>query len=228
MLRGLFLAVCLAFPWPGFANDAQSMKSILLVARKDLPDRFFRDSVVLITPSASGPPIGVIVNRPTEVPLSKVFPDMEKLGSVEEKLYFGGPVMPQQLVAVFRAAAPREGALEVLDGVYMSSDRDLFKELLARPNPVDGLRIFAGYAGWGPGQLESEVARGDWHLAPADARTLFGIKPDRLWGVLERRASAKKTRFSPFPGEARAPGPASARARAAIDRPSDPVAPPRS
>lgn len=227
MLRSLFLALCLVFPWPGFGGDAPSMKSILLVARKGLPDPFFRESVVLITPSASGPPIGVIVNRPTAVPLSGVFPDIEKLRSVDEKLYFGGPVMRQQLVAVFRAATPPEGALEVLDGVYMSSSRELFRALLGRPDPVDGLRIFAGYAGWAPGQLEAEVARGDWHLAPADARTLFGIKPERLWQELERRASAKKTRLT-SPGEARARDPASARARAAIDRPSAPVAPPRS
>ena len=180
-----------------FASDIASMKSILLVARKDLPDPFFRESVVLITPSAGGPPIGVIVNRPTGVPLSGVFPDIETLKSRNDKLFFGGPVQREQLVLVFRATAPREGALEVLDGVYMTSDRDVFRELLARPNPLEGLRVFAGYAGWAPGQLENEVARGDWHLAPADARVLFGTAPDKLWEDLERRASATKTRFIP-------------------------------
>ena len=189
------LLLCLAAP--SFASDISSMKSILLVARKDLPDPFFRESVVLITPSAGGPPIGVIVNRPTGVPLSGVFPDIEALKSRNEKLFFGGPVQREQLVLVFRAAAPREGALEVLDGVYMTSDRDVFRELLARPNPLEGLRVFAGYAGWAPGQLENEVARGDWHLAPADARVLFGTTPDKLWEELERRASATKTRFIP-------------------------------
>jgi putative transcriptional regulator len=208
-VRLLCLVLICGLAGPGFGADVASMKSILLVARKDLPDPFFRESVVLITQSAGGTPIGLIVNRPTDVPLSRVFPDVEALSSRDEKLFFGGPVMPEQLVAVFRAAAPRTGALEVLEGVYMSSTRDVFRELLARDNPVDGLRVFAGYAGWAPGQLEAEVARGDWHLTAADARTLFGLKPDSLWRELERRASAKKSLFIPSSSEARARGPAS-------------------
>lgn len=209
MVRSLCFALLLGLVAPSFANDIAAMKSILLVARKDLPDPFFRESVVLITPSAGGAPIGVIVNRPTGVPLTGVFPEVESLKSRSEKLFFGGPVSREQLVVVFRATAPREGALEVLDGVYMTSDRDVFRELLARPNPVDGLRVFAGYAGWAPGQLENEVARGDWHLAPADARVLFGTPPDKLWEDLERRASATKTRFTPSPRAMPARDPAS-------------------
>src|ERR1700682_4928888 len=153
MLRSLFLAMLLGCAWPSFGGDVASMKSILLVARKNLPDPFFRDSVVLITQSPGGPPIGVIVNRPTEVPLSRVFPDIERLRTRDEKLFFGGPVLPEQLVAVFRAAVPPTAAIEVLDGVYMTSSRELFRELLACENPVDGLRVFAGYAGWASGQL---------------------------------------------------------------------------
>jgi putative transcriptional regulator len=184
----------LGFALPAFGDDAQPMKSILLVARKNLPDPFFRDSVVLVTQSDGRAPTGVIVNRPTDVPLSRVFPDIERLRSRDEKLFFGGPVMPEQLVVLFRSAVPSTAAIEVLDGIYMSSSRELFRELLGRGNPVEGLRIFAGYAGWAPGQLESEVARGDWHLATADARTVFEMKPERLWQELERRASAKKIR----------------------------------
>jgi putative transcriptional regulator len=227
VVRSLWLALLLALAFPSFASDMSQVKSILLVARKDLPDPFFRDSVVLITPSgpqgaslgagpqgasrgaAGGPPIGVIVNRPTKVPLSGVFPEVEGLRSRDEKLFFGGPVAREQLVVVFRATAPREGALEVLDGVFMTSNRDVFRELLARPNPVEGLKVFAGYAGWAPGQLEAEVARGDWHLAPADARVLFGTPPDKLWEELERRASATKTRFTPSSRAGPARGPVS-------------------
>lgn len=194
MVRSLCLVLLFGFALPAFGSDDQSMKSILLVARKNLPDPFFRDSVVLITQSAGGPPIGVIVNRPTEVPLSRVFPDIERLRSRDERLFFGGPVMREQLVAVFRAAIPPKAATEVLDGVFMSSSRELVLELLGRENPVEGLRVFAGHAGWAPGQLESEVARGDWHLATADARMVFEVKPERLWQELERRASAKKVR----------------------------------
>jgi putative transcriptional regulator len=194
VVRSICLLLVLGLASPTFGDDAQPMKSILPVARKNLPDPFFRNSVVLVTRSGGPVPVGVIVNRPTDVPLSRVFPDIERLRLREETLFFGGPVTPEQLVVVFRAAVPPTEAIEVLEGVYMSASGELLRELLGRENPVEGLRIFAGYAGWAPGQLESEVTRADWHLATADARMIFDEKPERLWQELERRASATTVR----------------------------------
>jgi putative transcriptional regulator len=188
--RFVYLLLLLGLALPGFGDDAQPMKSIFLVARKDLPDPNFRDTVVLITNYGGTAPVGVIVNRPTEIAMAKVFPDIGRLHSGEEKLFFGGPVRREELVVVFRAAVPPAGAIEVIDGVFMSSSGKVLRELLGRDSSVDGLRVFAGHAGWGPGQLEAEVARGDWYLARADARTIFERKPEGLWKELERRASA--------------------------------------
>ncbi len=195
MVRSICLLLRLGLALPTFGDDAQPMKSILLVARKNLPDPFFRDSIVLVTGSGGPVPVGVIVNRPTDVPLSRVFSDIEWLRSQDEKLFFGGPVMPEQLLVVFRAAVPPTEAIELLEGVYMSPSGELLRELLGRERPIDGLRVFAGHAGWALGQLESEVARGDWHLVTADARMVFEMKPERLWQELERRASATTVRY---------------------------------
>ena len=96
---------------------------------------------------------------------------------------------------MFRAAVPPPEAIEVLEGVYMSSSSELLRELLGRENPVEGLRVFAGHAGWAPGQLESEVTRRDWHLVTADARTVLETEPEKLWKELERRASATTVRY---------------------------------
>jgi putative transcriptional regulator len=194
VVRFICLVLLFGFALPTFGDEAQPIKSILLVARKNLPDPFFRDSVVLVTRSGGLVPIGVIVNRPTDVPLSRVFPDIEGLRARDETLFFGGPVMPEHVVVVFRAAVPPAEAIEVLEGVYMSLSGELLRELLGRDNPVESLRVFAGHAGWAPGQLESEVARGDWHLVNADARMVFEMKPERLWPELERRASATTVR----------------------------------
>jgi len=101
------------FALPTFGDDAQPMKSILLVARKNLPDPYFREAVVLVTRSAGLAPVGVIVNRPTDVPLSRVFPDIERLRSRDEKLFFGGPVMPEQLLVVFGEGGRRAGRRHV-------------------------------------------------------------------------------------------------------------------
>jgi putative transcriptional regulator len=202
VVRSICLLLLFGLASPTFGDDAQPMKSILLVARKNLPDPFFRDSVVLVTRSGGPAPVGVIVNHPTDVPLSRVFSDIERLRSRDETLFFGGPVLPEQLLVVFRAAVPPAAAIEVLEGVYMSLSRDLLRELLGRETPVEGLRVFAGHAGWAPGQLESEVARGDWHLVAADARMVLEMEPANLWKELERRASATTVRYEhpPFLG----------------------------
>jgi putative transcriptional regulator len=134
--------------------------------------------------------VGVIINRPTDVKLSSLFPDIERLRARDDKVFFGGPVSRGDLVFVFRAPKAPEDAIEVLDGVYLSSSQELLRGLLGRETPVEGLRVFAGHAGWGPGQLEREVARGDWHLSRADAKTIFDSKPEGLWRELERRASS--------------------------------------
>jgi putative transcriptional regulator len=65
--------------------------------------------------------------------------------------------------------------------VYFSADRQLLRSLLGRAKPMEGLRIFIGYSGWSPGQLEAEIARGDWTLAPADADAIFSRRTERPW-----------------------------------------------
>jgi len=180
--------------WPVLAEEP--VGAILLVARKDMPDPFFRNAVVLVT-NATLAPLGVIINKPTDVKLSKALPDEKGLASREDKLFFGGPVSADELVFVFRAATRPEEALPVKDDLYLSMSKTLLEKMLARDNPLDGLRIFAGHAGWGPGQLEGEIQRGDWHLAPADAGSVFTAKPEILWPELYSRTAATKVRYLP-------------------------------
>ena len=200
LIRVLCLLLLLG-PSPAFADEASSMSSIFLVARKDLPDPNFRDSVVLITHRGTAP-VGVIINKPMKFSLGEALPDLEQSPVREAKLYFGGPVNPQGVVGVFRAERRPEDSLEMLDGIYMSFNRDVLRELLGRKAPANGLRVFAGHASWAPGQLEAEIARGDWHLARADAATIFAMKPESLWPQMERRAAASKVRFIPHHPEA--------------------------
>ena len=190
MRRLCCLLLVLGLVGPVLGDEAAPSKSILLVARKDLPDPFFRTSVVLITNYGGQAPIGVIVNRPTEITLATVFPDIEQLRARDDKLFFGGPVRHENLLVVFRASTPPAKAIKLLDDVYMTGNRELMRELLARDPPVDGLRVYAGHAGWAPGQLEAEVSRNDWHLASADTAAIFHKRPETLWQELERRASA--------------------------------------
>jgi putative transcriptional regulator len=170
--------------------------SLFLVARHDMPDVNFHDAVVVVTGQAGGGPVGLIVNKPTTIPLSRVFPDVEKLRSRADMLFFGGPVQRQQLFIVVRAAKPPdEDAVELMEGVYMSANGETMRAIVAAGAAPDRFRVFAGYAGWAPAQLEGEVSRGDWHLAKPDAQAIFSPKPEAVWRELFRRASAVQARY---------------------------------
>lgn len=175
------LLLLLAMASPTSADDAKPLSTIVIVARADLPDPNFRDSLVLVMNNIGPAPIGVIINRPTRIGMAQAFPDNERLAAVQDKLYFGGPVEIAAVSFLFRADAPQEKAVQVLDDVYFSTNRALLDKLLTREKPMDGLRIFVGRSGWAPGQLEAEIARGDWTLTHASVETIFGNKVEHPW-----------------------------------------------
>jgi putative transcriptional regulator len=170
-----------AMSWPTSADNAKPSTTILLVARAELRDPNFKDSVVLVMNNIGPAPVGVIINRPTSIAVSRLFPDLERLAQLDDKVYFGGPVEIATVSFLVRADAAPEHATEALAGVYFSTNRDLLRKLLGRDKPMEGLRILIGYSGWAPGQLEAEIARGDWNLAPAEAAAIFDGKSERPW-----------------------------------------------
>lgn len=163
------------------AADAQPLTAILITARAELHDPSFADSVVLVMNNLGPAPVGVVINRPTPLPVARLFPDLKRLADLRDRVYFGGPVEFGSVWFLFRAARPPEHAVRACEGVYLSASRELLLRLLRRDKPMDGLRIFAGHAGWGPGQLESEIARGDWKLARAEPDAIFSGKPEHPW-----------------------------------------------
>lgn len=163
------------------AADANPLTAILITARTQVRDPFFGDSVVLVMNNLGAAPVGVVINRPTPLTVAHLFPDLKRLGQLPDRVYFGGPVDFGSVWFLFRAAKPPEHAVRACAGVYLSASRELLLRLLGREKPMDGLRIFAGHAGWGPGQLEAEIARGDWKLSHAEPEAIFSGKPERPW-----------------------------------------------
>jgi len=194
MTRAL-CAILLLFgiSWPTSADDTKPLTTILLVARAELADSNFKDSVVLVMNNIGPAPAGVIINRPTRIAVSRLFPDLERLAQLDDKLYFGGPVETALVSFLFRTDTPPEHATQVLDGVHFSTNGELLRKLLGRDKPMDGLRIFIGHSGWAPGQLEAEIARGDWALAPAETDTLFDRKSEHPWPEQQAPDAAHRT-----------------------------------
>ena len=176
----MLLALC-ALPRSTPGDDAKPLTAILITARAELPDPFFADSVVLVMNNLGPAPVGVVINRPTPLQVARLFPDLKRLAELNDRVYFGGPVEFGSVWFLFRAAKPPEHAVRACDGVYLSASRELLLRLLARDKPMDGLRIFMGHSGWGPGQLEAEIARGDWTLAHAESDAIFSSKSERPW-----------------------------------------------
>ena len=193
------LATLTALSLPASAQGkpaARERDAILLVASPELVDPNFRETVVLVTRYRGiAGPIGVILNRPSRVPLERAMPDEPALSGIDEKVWFGGPVARQALFYVFRASKPPEDAIEVAEGVYLDWGAERLKALLARDKPTEGLRVYAGHAAWAPGQLEAEVARGSWKSARPEERIIFSARPETVWSELERRSRATPARL---------------------------------
>jgi putative transcriptional regulator len=193
-LRVFLLALALAVPVAAAAAEGAA-NAIFLIAARELNDPNFHQTVVLVTHSKEGGPWGVIINRPLRQRLSEVFTDQETLKGRKDVLYFGGPVQRDGLVFLVRSASRPPRSVALLRDVYFTGDTDWIDEQLKRPEPTRGLRVYAGYAGWAPGQLQREIARGGWHVHPADAETVFDKAPSRIWPELIERATAKRTSF---------------------------------
>lgn len=195
MIRGV-CAFFLVFgmSWLTSAEDAKPVTAILLVARAELPDPNFKDAVVLVLNNIAPVPAGLIVNRPTRITVSSLFPKLERLAKLDDKVYFGGPVEIESVSFLFRANAPPEHATQVVNGVYLSVNEELLRKLLDREKPMEGLRIFVGHSGWGPGQLQAEIARGDWTFAPAETAAIFDSKSEHPWPGLPAHGVGPRTR----------------------------------
>ncbi len=165
----LFLAGASATP-----AAAQPLTAIFLVARGELSDPFFAKSVVLVMSNLGPAPIGLIINKPTSIRISSLFPNIKHIAQARDTVYFGGPVEIGSVWFLFRARGALPHAIQVLHGVYLSSDPGLLLHLLERQRPMEGLRIYAGHAGWAPGQLQNEIRMGFWTVKHAHAAAIFG------------------------------------------------------
>ncbi len=156
-------------------------QGVLLVARPAMPDPRFSQAVVLLLEHGADGTLGVIINRSTNIPLARAVPDLEVPGKEGHRLYFGGPVALSTLLFLIRSEDPPAGARNVITDVYYSADRATLEGLLTRRAGSDTLRLFAGHSGWAPGQLDSEIAAGDWSLVAGEAGTVFDTEVEAIW-----------------------------------------------
>lgn len=160
-----------------------SLTGQLLVASPGLHDPNFRRTVVLVTEHSEEGAAGLVLNRPTEAEVSDVVPQLESLVDDGDLVYMGGPVQPNGVLVLGEFLDPTDAAVPLFGSLGFPS-LELPEEVLPL---TTRRRIFAGYAGWGSGQLEDELAREDWILEEAQNDDAFTEAPDALWADVLRR-----------------------------------------
>lgn len=182
-----------------FMVDQELSKGMFLVADRKLRDPRFAEAVILLVDYNSRGAMGLIINRPTETKLSEVFPDIKGLGRKKDPIHIGGPVSMNNMFLLFRSVNPQEDARKVFGQVYVSSSIAQLERLAGAAGKSVTFRVYAGYSGWGAGQLEREIARGDWYVMAADERAIFDKAPSEVWPDLFRRGTTIQVRNQTTP-----------------------------
>lgn len=171
----------------------------MLVATPLLTDPNFHRAVVLVIDHGDDGAIGVVLNRPSSLPLAEAMPGWEDVAAAPPVLFAGGPVQPDAVIALGRARTgtlPGAGWVPIVDRlrvVDLSAGPEVAEDL------VEEARIFVGYAGWAPGQLEGEVAAEAWFVADARDVDAFVDDPEVLWSDVLRRQPGELALFATFP-----------------------------
>jgi len=161
-------------------------QTLLLVAKPQLENSVFEQSVILVATYDNGAALGIILNHHLAIDPGHLYPEDELLRDAGE-IHFGGPVNPAVLLFLFRDPQAPEEAIHLFDDVYVSSSRTLLAEQMGRPREESMLQFYAGYAGWAPGQLQAEILQGSWGTEKATSKLLFDSSRESIWLELNNK-----------------------------------------
>lgn len=167
-------------------------KGVFLVASPYLLDPNFRETVVLLCDHGPGGALGLVVNRPSSVRLEEALPSVPALKGTGHRLFIGGPVEPRAVLLLLKLKEAPAATAPVMEGIYLGGDPELIEKVLSSSRPGESFRAYAGYAGWGPGQLESEMAVGSWATVKADSASIFERDSETLWEEMIRALAAPR------------------------------------
>ena len=159
-------------------------RGVFLIAKKSMPDPNFAGTVLLITEYEDTGTVGLVLNRPLDKPAHEILPELEELDPGSFNLFLGGPVRLNSLRLLVQTETDLGDHHSVIGNVFQITDLKGVQNLLERDPGGLRIRLYAGYAGWFPGQLERELLRGDWLLSRADTDLIFTDEPASLWEKL--------------------------------------------
>jgi putative transcriptional regulator len=186
------------------ADDDDTLAPSLLLAMPQLRDPNFSRTVVLLCEHGPDGAVGFVVNRPTEIRAANaVALDPPPKRDSGLRLWTGGPVETNRGFLLLGNDPDVEQSQRVGEGFYLTSSMDVLRPLLEGDPlelPQRRCRLLLGYAGWGPGQLDQELAASAWLTAPADPDLVFGIPPEDMWEAAIRGLGVDPMALTPAPG----------------------------
>jgi len=198
LVRAVLVAAAIVAPVSPVAQASDEGDAVLLIAKPELRDPEYRQTVLYVTPTTNDRHIGVIINRPTTRSLSSLFPEHEPSKKVIDPVFFGGPFGQSAVFAVVRASSnPGGGSVALAKDLYFAARVDVVDKIIeSTPNDA---RYYVGYVGWRPGELRQEIDRGLWYVIDADPELVFRKEPKGMWEELVRRAR-QLTAQAPYSG----------------------------
>lgn len=174
-------------PWQQRGGVGDLAPGALLVASRALDDPSFVETVILLLHHGEQGAMGLIVNRRTTVPIARVFESDETVSHQVEPVFVGGPVARTGVQVLVRSSSPIADGRSVWRDIHLIGSAEALRRRLSGPTDAERFRVYLGYAGWSPGQLEREVETRSWHVLPPDADIVFDRDPDTLWTRQIRR-----------------------------------------
>jgi putative transcriptional regulator len=173
------------------------LRGRLLVATPPLVDPNFDRSVVLMLEHGDDGALGIVLNRPSDTALATVLPEWHEHATAPGVVFSGGPVAPEAVIALARGGrADTEGWMPVVGEV---GTVDVGRDPADLGRRLDALRVFVGYSGWSPGQLEAELEQDAWFVVSAEPGDPFSAHPDQLWREVLRRQRGRVAMFANYP-----------------------------
>ena len=171
----------------------------ILIMQREAPDPLFAHSVIVLAKHAQSGTVGLMIHYRSNIPMERALKGVAGADKRTDSMFVGGPVELESIMGLVRSEAPLPGGNLVTGKLYLVASKDGIAGALSEKRKPSDVRLFLGYAGWGPGQLAREVRQGGWWIFPYDESLVFDEHPETLWSRLIKRAESLKASLTILP-----------------------------
>jgi putative transcriptional regulator len=200
-LRRAIPALAAGFLLAASHGAAQSMRpedlaqGKIVITSRDSPDPHFSNSVIVLAHYDQTGALGLMLHYKSDLPIQKALKGIAGAEKRSDTVFVGGPVELPVAFALLRANSAPTGVSRVTSDLYLMTSKQSLAAALTEGRPASDLRVFIGYSGWGPGQLEREVRRSGWYIFSYDENIVFDEHPDTLWNRLIEKTERRLAIF---------------------------------